>query len=499
MLDKKEDTFFNERTAEDEASDRLRTMIEAGSGISGIEPVPGTKVTGKIARIGTEYAFIDLGGKNEAMIGIAEIAADQQFGKAPAVGDVITAYVVSDNAGETILSLRLSGKGNAAALQELTDAMNGKVPVQGKVTGINKSGLNVKVLGHRAFCPVSQIDLKFTDDVNVFLGKTLDFVIARITEGGRNIVLSRIPLLEGGLEKKIDALAKAGEAKLVLKGKISRITDFGLFVDLGDCEGLVHISEVSWERAQNLAASFTPGQEVECVVLSVEKKSPLRNSKISLSIKQTIDNPWNTVSTKFFVGQSVSGAVTRLAPFGAFVELVPGVEGLVHISEMSWIKRINDPSEVVSVGQQVQVVLLAIDEKKRTISLTLKDIASDPWRDVDYRFPAGSSAPGTVVRKAKFGYFVDLAEGVTGLLPHANIAQEKKTSISVGSQLTVYIQSLDTANRRLSLSYGMQESAQDTAVVNDFLKKQGKAPASSPSVSTEFGAALLEALKRKRQ
>jgi small subunit ribosomal protein S1 len=496
MFDSKEDTFFNEKSAEDDASEKLQSMIDAGDGAPLTEVTPGEQTTGTITRIGSQYAFVDIGGKTDAVIALQELTPPAGE-KEAAVGDPITAYVVSITGGETILSLHYSAKGGSAVMQELLDAMKNRVPLQGKVTGVNKGGFNVKVLGARAFCPVSQIDLKFTEDSSAYLGKTLDFVITRITEGGRNVVVSRIPLLEGGLEKKIDALAKAGEVRLVLKGKISKIADFGLFIDLGDCEGLVHISEISWERAEDLAASFTVGQEIECVVLSVEKKSPLRNSKISLSIKQTIDNPWNTIAEKISIGQSCSGTVTRLAPFGAFVELVPGVEGLVHISEMSWTKRIQHPSEVVAVGQTVAVTVLAIDEKKRTVSLTLKDVSNDPWRDIDYRFPAGSDATGTVVRKAKFGYFVDLAEGLTGLLPLANIASDKKTSISVGQQIAVHIQSLDIENRRISLSFGLQDALQESRVVNEFLTKQAAAPAKAAASSTEFGAALLEALKKK--
>ncbi len=496
MFDAREDTFFNEQSDEDEASEKLQSMIEAGANTKLTEVAPGEQTTGTITKIGSQYAFVDIGGKTDAVIALQELAPAEGE-KMPAVGDSITAYVTSVSGGETVLSLRYASKGGSATTQQLLDALNNRVPLQGKVTGVNKGGFNVKVLGARAFCPISQIDLKFTDDPNAYVGKNFDFIVTRITEGGRNIVVSRIPLLEGGLEKKIDALAKAGEVRLVLRGKISKVADFGLFVDLGDCEGLVHISEVSWERAEDLAGSYTVGQEIECVVLSVEKKSPLRNSKISLSIKQTIDNPWNTISEKFSVGQSYPGRVTRLAPFGAFVELVPGVEGLVHISEMSWTRRIQHPSEVVAEGQTVQAQVLAIDEKKRTISLTLKDVSTDPWRDIDYRFPAGSDATGTVVRKAKFGYFVDLAEGLTGLLPLANIAADKKTSISVGQQIAVHVQSLDIENRRISLSFGLQDAIQESKVVKEFLTQQAAAPAKEKTSSTEFGAALLEALKKK--
>jgi small subunit ribosomal protein S1 len=496
MLNKKDDTFFDEKTADDDASESLRKIIDAKGSTIKTNLAVGAKVTGTITTVGSKYLFVDIGARNEAVIAVAELK-DRQGTLAAKVGDKLTAYIVSDTSGETVLSRSFSGKGGTAAVQELMDAMNNRVPVQGKVTGINKGGLNVKVLGNRAFCPTSQIDLKFTDDVNSYLGKTLDFVITRITEGGRNVVVSRIPLLEVDLDKKIDALAKAAEARLVFKGQISRIADFGLFVDLGDCEGLVHISEVSWERAENLAQSFTVGQNVECIVLSIEKKSPLRNSKISLSIKQTLDDPWKSVTSKFAPGQSVAGTVTRLAPFGAFVEITPGIEGLVHVSEMSWVKRVNHPSDVVAAGQPVQVTVLAIDEKKHTVSLSLKAMANDPWRDIEARFPAGSDAEGKAVHKEKFGYFIDLAEGVTGLLPISNIAPDKKNSITEGAVFTVHIESVDVKQRRISLSYGKQEPRQETAEVKEYLNKQSSAAPKQTPKSTEFGAALLEALKKK--
>jgi small subunit ribosomal protein S1 len=472
-------------------------MIDASDKIVRTDIKPGVKVSGVITRIGADHVFIDIGAKNEAILSVAEVTG-KDGALQVAVGDSVTAFVVSDVAGETVLSKSLAGKGRTAATQELLDAMNNKVPVQGKVTGVAKVGLSVKVLGHRAFCPVSQIDLKYTEDINQFLGKTMDFVIARVTEGGRNVVLSRIPLLEVGLEKKIDALAKAVEARFVLKGTISRIADFGLFVDLGGCEGLVHISEVSWERAENLAASFSVGQEVECIVLGVEKRSPLRTSKVSLSIKQTIDNPWESVPSRFSVGQTVQGKVTKLMPFGAFVEILPGVEGLVHVSEMSWVKRVHHPSDVVAAGQQVQVVILAIDEIKKTISLSLKDLSSDPWKDAPTRFAPGTDVTGTVARKAKFGYFIDLAEGVTGLLATPNIAADKKESLKEGEQVTVHVESIDMAQRRMSLSLGLAESRQAAVEIQEYMSKQ-EAPAKEAAVnSTEFGAALLQALKNKK-
>lgn len=487
------DNFFEDNTDEKGSSDQLMKMIENYDKKLVTDINPGSKVTGTVTRIGSEFVFIDIGSKNEALMKLAEFPVENESPNVK-IGDKITAFVVSNVNNETILSKSLGG--HSAAIQELIDAMESKVPVEGKVTGVNKGGLNVKVMGHKAFCPVSQIDIKFTDDVNTYLGKTYDFIISRITEGGRNIVLSRIPLLEQNLESKLDNYKGSIPEHKVFRGRIARITDFGLFIDMGDLEGLVHISEVSWERANNLNDSFSVGQEVEYIILNIEKKQPLRNSKISLSIKQVLDNPWVNINKSISVGQSVQGKVTRITNFGAFVEIVPGVEGLVHISEMSWGKRIHHPSEVVQEGALVSVNVLNIDSSKKTISLSLKDVSNDPWKDVESRFPIGSEVNGIVSKKTKFGYFIDLAEGITGLLVFSNIVSDKKDSLKDGDQVAVYIESIDKDNRRISLSLGMKEARQHQAEVSDYLKKQ-KPEKSSSSASTEFGSALLEALKKK--
>ncbi|HMA65798.1 MAG TPA: S1 RNA-binding domain-containing protein, partial [Chitinispirillaceae bacterium] len=286
--------------------------------------------------------------------------------------------------------------------------------------------------------------------------------------------------------------------KKVFRGTISRITDFGLFVQMADVEGLVHISEVSWERANNLNDSFSVGQEVDYVILGIEKKQPLRNSKISLSIKQVVDNPWTTIASKISVGQSVQGKVTRLASFGAFVEVVPGVEGLVHVSEMSWGKRIHHPSEVVQEGVTVTVTVLGIDTTKRTISLSLKDVANDPWKDAELRFPVGSEVAGKVAKKTKYGYFVDLAESVTGLLVFSNIVADKKETLKDGDEIKVMVEAIDLETRRISLSLGMKEAKEHQEEVSAYLHKQKAAPVAKAAANdTEFGAALLAALKKK--
>ena len=490
----KNDNFFDDITNVDQSSDQLMKMIENYDKKIITDIKVGTKVHGTVNRIGSEFVFIDIGSKNEALMKINEFPSENETPEVK-IGDKITAFVISNNNEETILSKSLGGQ--SAAIQDVLDAMESKIPVQGKVTGVNKGGLNVKIMGHKAFCPISQIDTKFTSDVNTYLGKTYDFVISRVTEGGRNIVLSRIPLLEQNIETKIDSLKETIADHRVYRGKIARITDFGLFIDMGDFEGLVHISEVSWERAENLNESFSIGQDVEYVILNIEKKQPLRNSKISLSLKQVLDNPWTNISHTISIGQSVQGKVTRITNFGAFVEVAPGVEGLVHISEMSWGKRIHHPSEVVQEGSQVCVNVLNIDTTKKTISLSLKDISNDPWKDVETRFAVGSEVNGIVSKKTKFGYFIDLADAVTGLLVFSNIVSDKKDTLKDGDQVTVFIESVDRENRRISLSLGMKDARQHQADVSEFIKKQQKEPENSKGSSSDFGAALMAALKKR--
>jgi small subunit ribosomal protein S1 len=369
------------------------------------------------------------------------------------------------------------------------------------VTGINKGGLQVKVLGASAFCPASQVDVKYVEDLNVYLDRTMSFVITRIEEGGRKVVVSRVPLLEKELAEKLEKLEQEIPAKRLRSGVVTRIAEFGLFIDTGTgIDGLAHISEVSWARADNLGESFSVGQPVEYVVLSVERREPLRNTKIALSIKQAGEDPWLSAAGRFPAGTQVEGTVTRLAAFGAFVQLVPGVEGLIHLSELSWERRVNRVEDVVTPGQRVRVTVLAVDAGARRISCSLKDIADDPWKDAPQRFAVGSTVKGTVASAAKFGFFIDLAPGVAGLLAMPNIATDKRTGIKVGAPIEVNVAAVDAEKRRISLSLGIEEGKAEAAAVEAYLKEnQPSGPAAvAAASSSEFADALKAALAKKK-
>ncbi|MBD3344565.1 MAG: S1 RNA-binding domain-containing protein [Chitinivibrionales bacterium] len=496
MNEKKHDDFFDEGKEKQSPQQDLMDLIEKQDRKSTAKTFSkGDKVSGPVIKLGSEYAFLDIGAKNDAVMKVDELK--DESGEVPVKeGDTIEGYIISDSEGEIVVSRSLAGYSGSIA--DLRNAMNSRMPVQGKVTGVNKGGLNVKIMGKRAFCPVSRIDVKYVEDVNSYLGKTMSFVITQITEGGRNIVVSRIPLLEQDLEKALDKLAADAGTGTVYTGTITRITKFGLFVDLGPAEGLVHISEVSWDRAEKLEESFVPGQKIECVILGVEKKKRLQDTKISLSIKQVQENPWEQVAKTYSVGSQVHGEVTRLTDFGAFVKLTPGIEGLVHVSEMAWGKRVRHPKDVLSEGQQVKVTVLRIDENKREISLTLKDVDSDPWKNITVQFPVGSIAKGTVASRTKYGYFIDLTEEITGLLPNSNIGANKKGSIKVGDEIEVRIQSIDLERRRISLSYGIEHTEENAQEMEKFMKEQKKRPAASSKSSSEFGEALRAALTKKK-
>jgi small subunit ribosomal protein S1 len=491
MHTKKEDDFFKEDTDSDQASRDLMKMISKFDPADISELAAGSLVKGTVTKIGTEYVYFDIGSKLEAIMNIKE-CYDAHNDLTVKIGDSLSGYVVSDPANELIVSKKLTS--TSAAQDELYNIHRNKIPVQGKITGVSKDGLSVKLLGKKAFCPISQIDIKYVENVNIYLGKTLDFIISRISEGGKNIILSRIPLLEKVLSVKIDELQQFVESRSIIKGTITKVTDFGLFVDIGGVEGLVHISELSWEHSTDLSEKYSPGQEVEVLILGVVKNSPLRNTKISLSIKQVTENPWQSVEKLFSVGQSIQGKVVRITNFGAFVELLPGVDGLVHISEMSWVKKVNHPSEIVAVGSFVNATILAIDLIKKNISLSLKDISEDPWRDIEKKFPLGSETSGVIIKKSRYGYFVDLCEGVTALLVFSKIAPDKKEALKENDTIQVTIDSIDNVSRRISLSYGITVSNDAGDDIAAFMQVKN-APASNSS--TEFGAALMAALKKK--
>ncbi|MGD8251516.1 MAG: 30S ribosomal protein S1 [Desulfobacterales bacterium] len=409
----------------------------------------GDEIEGKIISIGKDTVFVDTGTKVDGAVDREELL--DEAGEMPfSEGDVITLYVVGMDDSQIRLSKAISGVGGLSMLREAHD---NRVPVDGKVSESCKGGYRVRLMQRTAFCPGSQIDIRPGTSPEVHIGQEYRFLVTQLDERGRNIVLSRRRLLEAERDAARKAiLAEISEGDTV-EGTVVKLMPYGAFVDIGSgVEGMVHISELSWSRIETPEAVCREGDHLSVKILTIEKDG----KRISLSVKQATGDPWESLGDRFASGQTVSGTVTRLAPFGAFVEIAPGVEGLVHLSEMSYVKRVHKAEEVVSTGDAVSVVIKDVDIRSRRVSLSLRDTEGDPWRTVEEEFPLGKQVEGTIERRENFGLFVGLKPGVTGLLPRSKISAsvdaQRLDRLKPGDTLTVVVDSVNLQDRKLSLN-----------------------------------------------
>jgi len=337
-------------------------------------PRVGDMVKGRIISLGKDTVFVDLGGKAEGALERAQVS-DPDGNLLVKVGDTIEARIASDAGG--VLTLRVKVARGPEARAELQQAAELGVPVDGVVTEVIKGGVAVDVAGVRGFCPASQIDNRFVEDLAIYVGQRLTFRITRYEP--RNLVLSRRALLEEAQEKIAVETRKKLSPGVVIRGRVIGFKPYGAFVDIGGIEGMLHVSELGYGRVDRPEDVLQLGQEIDVAILKLEPpEAPGKKERVSLSLKSLATDPWHDATAKLTEGQRVKGTITRLQPFGAFVEIAPAVEGLVHISELGAGRRINHPKEVVSVGQQVEAVVLSIDHDKRRLSLSLaaEDAAS---------------------------------------------------------------------------------------------------------------------------
>ncbi len=336
------------------------------------QPAVGDKVTGKIVSIQGVSAFVDLGGKTEGMVDLDELCdADGQLSLG--VGDAVTMLVSGKDADSGMLLLGAQHARRMRGIDGLRQAYEQQLPVEGLVSATTKGGIEVEISGMRAFCPASQVDIAFVEALDSFVGQHLAFRISKF-EGGKhpNLVVSRRALLEDERRNQAAQTREHLQVGVVLKGKVSSLKDFGAFIDLGGIEGMVHVSELSFGRIAHPKELLTVGQEVEVSVLRIDQTdNPKQPERIALSIRALEKSPWQDAASRFAAGSQVEGTVSRIQPFGAFIELEPGLDGLVHISELGAGRRVTHPQEVLSVGQRVQATVLGIDLEKQRISLTL--------------------------------------------------------------------------------------------------------------------------------
>jgi len=487
-----------QQTPDASAEESFAAMFEASEAGGQASLNVGDKVRGAIIAVTRDSVFVDAGVKIDGVADKEELLdAEGEFPYQ--VGDEIELYVVRSSGGELRLSKVMTGEGGLAMLEE---AHRSALPVQGKVTGTCKGGYNVKVMGHRAFCPISQIDTQYVEDAEIHVGHEYAFQVITFEEKGRNVVLSRRKLLEAEQQEAAAQFQKDMQPGDIVEGKVVRIKPFGVFVELTPgVEGMVHVSELGWSRVAQPEDVISQGEKLTVKVLSIEPDPKRKGLRIALSAKQAQADPWEGAVKDIAPGDVVEGTVVRLAPFGAFVELIPGVEGLVHISELSYVKRVLKPEEVVQPGEVVQVLVKDVDLEQRRIGLSLREAQGDPWSTAHERFAPGSAVAGTVEKREQFGLFVNLEPGITGLMPKSLMSKAQDPaaleSLKPGDQVQVRVDALDQNARKATLA---PLDVKDEEV-RDWRREMPAQPQEQASGSggLSLGDKLQDALARKKK
>lgn len=406
----------------------------------------GTVIKGKIVCIRSGDVCVDVGCKSEGFISIAEFIDIASYKP----GDEIDVYVknIEDKDGFIVLS-----KQEADRIQNwsrMVKAQQEGFGVKGKIVKKVKGGFSVNV-GMEAFLPSSQVDVKPKDDKDV-IGQVYEFKVVKVDELRRNIVLSRRNLLEEIQKKDKAELLKTLKIGDIRKGVVKNITDFGAFVDIRGMDGLLHITDMTWGRISHPSEMLAVGDEIEVVILSIDKEK----EKVSLGMKQNTQDPWQDLDKKYPVGTRIKGRIVNIVQYGAFVELEKGVEGLIHVSELSWTKRVNNPSEVLAIGDIVEAKVLAMDKDAKRISLGIKQIEPNPWDSVPGKYPVGSKVTGKVRNLTNYGAFVELGDGIDGLVHISDMSWTRKIEnpgeiLKKGDVVTVKVLSVDPVNQRIAL------------------------------------------------
>jgi small subunit ribosomal protein S1 len=404
---------------------------------------------GKVVQIKDDMVMVDVGWKTEGFIPAEELK-DAQGNIHISVGDYIEVFIDKrDSDGNLILS-----KNKAAKLKvwdEIKNVCENNISIKGTVVEKVKGGLSVDI-GIIAFLPGSQVDTRPIKDLDKFVGKTLDFKVLKYDRKRSNVVLSRRPIVasERDTEKK-DILSSIQEGNVV-EGVIKNITDYGIFIDLGGIDGLLHVTDISWGRIAKPAESFHKGEKITVRVLSFDREK----ERVSLGLKQLTDNPWEQIIEKYPVGSIVEGKVVNLTDYGVFVELEPGVEGLVHISEMYWTREIKHPSKVLNIGETIKVVVLEVSPESKRISLSLKQTAPNPWEKLKEKYPVGTTVKGVVRNITNFGVFVGIEEGIDGLVHVSDISWKHRVThpseyFKKGQEVEAVVLNVDVDNEKFSL------------------------------------------------
>ena len=408
----------------------------------------GEVVRGRVVELRDSEILVDIGYKSEGTIPIEEF---RHAGSLPKVGDEIEVYLESKEDNEGLIVLSKDKADKIKVWDQISGAHDSGTPVEGRVVEVVKGGLAVDV-GVRAFLPGSQVDLRPVKNLASLMGQTIRAKVIKLNRRRGNVVLSRRAVLEEEREEKKKQTLSVLAEGMVLTGTVKNITDYGAFIDLGGIDGLLHVTDMSWGRIGHPSEIFQIGDQVEVVVLHFDSVT----GRVSLGYKQKSSDPWADVDQRYPVGSKVSGRIVSLTNYGAFVELEPGVEGLVHVSEMSWTRRVRHPSKLVNVGDPVDVMVLEANKATKRISLGMKQVEADPWTTIEERYKPGTRVSGKVRNLTDFGAFVELEPGVDGLLHISDMSWTRNIGhpseiLKKGQAVDTQILNVDRDNKRISL------------------------------------------------
>ena len=444
------DAYEKGETRRDKSYEELEKTYDASLGNFKDKDV----TEGTVISINKREVVVNIGAKSDGIIPFNEFRYNPDL----KVGDTVEVYVENqeDKKGQLILSHK---KARAAkSWDRVNEALEKDEIIKGYIKCRTKGGMIVDVFGIEAFLPGSQIDVKPIRDYDVFVGKTMEFKVVKINQDYRNVVVSHKALIEAELEQQKKEIIAKLEKGQVLEGTVKNITSYGVFIDLGGVDGLIHITDLSWGRVNNPADVVEPDQKLNVVILDFDDEK----KRIALGLKQLLPHPWEQLDPNLKVGDKVTGKVVVMYDYGAFVEVAPGVEGLIHVSEMSWSQHLRSAQDFMKVGDTVEAQILALDREERKMSLGIKQLKEDPWENIETKYPVGSKHEAKVRNFTNFGVFVELEEGVDGLIHISDLSWTKKVKhpsefTQIGAPIEVVVLEIDKENRRLSLGHKQLE------------------------------------------
>ena len=414
----------------------------------------GEVVEGTVTGITKREVLVNIGYKSEGVIPVSEFRYNPDL----AVGDKIEVYVESaeDKNGQLALSHKKARQ--LKSWDRVNEALEKDEIIKGYIKCRTKGGMIVDVFGIEAFLPGSQIDVKPIRDYDVYVDKTMEFKVVKINQEFRNVVVSHKALIEAELEAQKQIIMSKLEKGQILEGTVKNITSYGVFIDLGGVDGLIHITDLSWGRVNHPEEIVQLDQKLKVVILDFDEAK----KRIALGLKQLTPHPWEALDPDLKVGDKVKGKVVVMADYGAFVEIAPGVEGLIHVSEMSWSQHLRSAQEFMKVGDEVEAVILTLDRAERKMSLGIKQLTTDPWADIEQKYPVGTRCVAKVRNFTNFGVFVEIEEGIDGLVHISDLSWTKKVKhpgefTQIGADLEVVVLEIDKENRRLSLGHKQLE------------------------------------------